>query len=44
MDNISIHNCNIKDTIETKILRCCPHKFNILTNYEYLYAGLILNF
>lgn len=36
MDNISIHNCNIKDTMETKILRCCPHKFNILTNYEYL--------
>jgi hypothetical protein len=35
-NDIVIHNCNIKNTMETKILRTCPHKFNVLNNYEYL--------
>lgn len=34
--NVPVHDCHIKDTMETKILRTCPHKFDILTNYEYL--------
>lgn len=36
MDNIPIHNCPIKDTMETKRLRCLPHKFEILNKYKYL--------
>jgi hypothetical protein len=36
MDDIPIHNCQIKDTMESKKLRCCPHKFDVLNNYEYL--------
>jgi hypothetical protein len=35
-NDIVVHNCNIKNTMETKLLRTCPHKFNILNNYEYL--------
>ena len=36
MVNIPIHNCDIKNSMEPKQLRCCPHKFEILNNYEYL--------
>lgn len=36
MNDIPIHNCEIKDTMESKKLRCCPHKFDVLNNYEYL--------
>lgn len=34
--DIQVHDCNIKNTMETKILRTCPHKFNVLNDYEYL--------
>lgn len=34
--NVPVHNCPIKDTMETKLLRTCPHKFDTLHNYEYL--------
>lgn len=36
MNDVPIHNCQVKDTMESKKLRCCPHKFDILNNYEYL--------
>jgi hypothetical protein len=36
MDNIPVHNCQIKDTMESKLLRTCPHKFEILNNYDFL--------
>jgi len=36
MNDIPIHNCHIKDTMESKKIRCCPHKFDVLNNYEYL--------
>lgn len=36
MDKIPIHNCHIKDAMETKEIRSCPHRFNILNKYEYL--------
>ena len=36
LDSIPVHNCHVKDTMESKQLRCCPHKFEILNNYEYL--------
>jgi hypothetical protein len=35
VDNIPIYDCHIKDTQSSKLLRCCPHKFDILSNYEY---------
>lgn len=33
---IPIHNCDVKDTMETKEIRCCPHRFDVLNQYEYL--------
>lgn len=35
-DNIPIHNDAVLDTMETKELRCCPHRFPILQPYTYL--------
>jgi hypothetical protein len=34
--DISIENDDIKDCQSTKLLRCCPHLFEPLNNYEYL--------
>ena len=31
-----IHDCDLMDTMETKELRCCPHRFPALDKYEYL--------
>lgn len=42
LENIPIYNCFVKDTMATKELRSCPHKFPILQKYE-IYAGLIQN-
>ena len=36
LENIPIYNCFVKDTMATKELRSCPHKFPILQKYEYL--------
>ena len=36
VDDIPIHNCHVKDAMETKLLRCCPHKYNLLSKYDYL--------
>jgi hypothetical protein len=36
VDNVPIHNCPIQDSMETKLLRTCPHKFEQLKDYEYL--------
>jgi hypothetical protein len=36
MKDIPIHNNHVKDSMEPKFLRCCPHKFDILNKYEYL--------
>lgn len=35
-NDVHAHDCNIANTMETKILRTCPHKFDILNDYEYL--------
>jgi len=34
--DIPIHNCHVKDSMEPKFIRCCPHLFDQLKNYEYL--------
>lgn len=34
--NIPVHHDAVLDTMETKELRCCPHRFPILTPYTYL--------
>ena len=34
--NIPIHNCEILDTMESKEIRCCSHRFSQLKDYEYL--------
>lgn len=34
--DIPINNDHIKDTMASKELRTCPHKFDILTKYQYL--------
>jgi hypothetical protein len=36
MKDVPIHNCDEKDSIEPKKLRCCPHTFDMLNKYEYL--------
>ena len=36
MNDIPIHNDHIKDSMEPKKIRCCPHKFDVLNTYEYL--------
>jgi hypothetical protein len=35
-DTIPVHNCPIKDAMETKLLRTCPHRFEQLQTYDYL--------
>ena len=53
VDDIPIHNDAILDTMNTKELRACPHRFDILNNYEYicwfdtklqLFENVILNY
>jgi len=34
--DIPIHNNHVHDAMASKEIRCCPHKFEILNNYEYL--------
>lgn len=34
--DIPIHNCTIKDAMESKKIRCCPHEYEELKNYDYL--------
>jgi len=36
MNNIPIHNSHQEDSMETKLLKSCPHKFPELSMYEYL--------
>ena len=34
--DVPVHLCTIKNTMESKLLRCCPHKFEELKHYKYL--------
>jgi hypothetical protein len=36
MDSIPIHNDHVKDTMESKEIRACPHRFEQLATYDYL--------
>jgi hypothetical protein len=36
MNNVPIHHCNIKNAMEVKLIKSCPHKFEQLKNYKYL--------
>jgi hypothetical protein len=36
MGHIPIHDNHLLDSMEPKEIRCCPHRFEILQNYEYL--------
>jgi predicted 3-demethylubiquinone-9 3-methyltransferase (glyoxalase superfamily) len=36
IDTIPIHNNSIHDTLSTKEIRACPHRFPVLDQYEYL--------